>query len=121
MAASNRARARSSGLFGSRGGVRYRTKNHLVLCSGLIFGLMDGGPFGALLRVTECVGVAAAMHAPLPADAPEQIGAPLADALIRCCQLSTPAHSSTRRASATVLRAALDRGRGPGFPRYPQG
>src|SRR6185312_16150510 len=58
----------------------YRTKNHLVLCSGLIFGLIGGGPRNLLLRVTECVGVAAAMHAPLPADAAEQIGAALADA-----------------------------------------
>jgi hypothetical protein len=58
----------------------YRTKNHLVLCSGLIFGLIGDGPVSVLLRVTECVGVAAAMHALLPALTTEQIGAAFADA-----------------------------------------
>jgi hypothetical protein len=54
-----------------------QNQESLVLCSRLIFGLIGGRSF-SLLRVVECVG--AAMHAPLPANAPEQVGAALADA-----------------------------------------
>src|SRR5689334_3611608 len=51
------------------GGRLYRNK--LVLCSGLIFGLIGGWPCDRLLRITECVGVAPTMHTPLPAFAAE--------------------------------------------------
>ena len=45
----------------------------LVLCSGFIFGLIGGWPCDLLLRVAECVGIAAAMYTPLPAFAAEQV------------------------------------------------
>ena len=59
---------------------------------------IGGRPFGVLLRVAECISVAAAVHAPLPADAPEQIGAALADAgdAVLPCQHAGPFEDADR-------------------------
>jgi hypothetical protein len=82
-----------------------QNQESLGLCSGLGFGLIGGWPCGLLLWVAECVGVAAAMYAPLPTFAAEQIVATLADAADPMLPGKNAGPLERLQRSATVLRA----------------
>ena len=70
-----------------------------------IFGLGSRDALGARLRIVEHVGIAGPDDAPAACPAAEQIALSHLDPGDPSTQVSTPAHSNTFSASATVLRA----------------